>query len=208
MPAECAALTLAPRATLEGAGLGECVSRALSSFGSGVLALEGDPSGEVDFTYDPDYSFHGDVMGFDGPISLTFLNGTMWVDSGNGPVKGDLDSEDPEEMMAGMAAVLYRMYSDIEQTASLVAAQPVWRVQENREPVTLPDGSVVDAYRIVSDAPFVWNEFPVSEYVLWYGEDWLPVGSEATISVMGQTATNTQKYYDLGKPVTIVAPTP
>ena len=206
VPASCAALTLAPGSVLDGTGLGDCVSQALASFGSGTMQTIGDPYGEVDFTYDPDYSFRGEFTGPDGPISLTFVDGVMWVDTGSGPVKGDTESADPEEQMAGVAAALYRVFSDPAQTASLVAAQPNWTVQQARDQVSLPDGSTVESFKIVSDGPFVWNEIPVAEYILWYGDDWVPVGSQASMTVMGQSAINSQKYYDLGAPITIAPP--
>lgn len=206
VPASCAALTLAPGAVLDGVSLGECVSQALSSYGSGTMRMTGETYGDVDFTYDPTYSFHGDLSGPDGPLILTFVDGEMWVDSGDGPVKGDLQSEDPEEKMVGVAAALYRVYSDLEQTAELVRAQPVWRVEEARDQVSLPDGQIVESYRIVSDGPFTWNEMPVSEFILWFGDDWVPVGDQATINAFGQPMTHVQHFFDLGKPVTITPP--
>ncbi|RLP77866.1 hypothetical protein D9V32_00585 [Mycetocola tolaasinivorans] len=203
VPASCSALTLALGAQLEGTALGKCVSEALSSYGSGRIHLTADAFGEVEFTYDPTYSFHADLQGSNGPLTITYVNGDMWVDSGSGPVKGDLNSDKPEEQLVAVTGELYRFYSDLEQTATLIAAQPAWRIDDAKDQVSAPSGDTVEPFKIVSDGPFTWNEIPVSEFILWFGDDWTPVGTQATVSFIGTTGTHTQHFYDLGKPVKI-----
>ncbi|MFF9352686.1 hypothetical protein [Streptomyces sp. NPDC014734] len=203
VPESCAALDLKPGAKLDGAALGVCVSEALSSYGSGKMRLTADTFGDIEFTYDPKYSFQGEMQGTNGPFKMTFLDDVMWIDNGSGPVKGDPKSDDPEERLVGATGQLYRIYSDLEQTAEMVKSQPVWKVDEALDQISLPNGESVKSYKIVSDGPFNWNKIPVSEFILWFGDDWMPVGDQASVDFMGTKGTHTQNFYDLGEPVTI-----
>ncbi|MGP7959415.1 hypothetical protein ACTVCO_01190 [Sanguibacter sp. A247] len=204
LPAECASLDLAPGAHLGGKGLGACVSRALVSYGSGRMEMTGEQlAGTVAFTYDPDYAFRVEGEGATGAIRMSYVDGEIWLDDGSGPVRGDADSDDMGTRLAGFAGEAYRALSDPALTADLVAASDGWTVAADRESRTLPDGSTVEAFRIVSDKPFTWNEMPVTEYVLWYGDDWVPVGAQGTVAVFGTSATSVQTFYDLGADITI-----
>lgn len=202
-PDACTALDLTVGASIDGTALGACVSTALVSYGSGREYVETSTSaGEVVFRYDPDFEMQGDVETADGPMQLTFLDGVMWVDHGNGPVRGDIESEDMDEMMAGLAGEMYRMYSEPTMTAELIAASASWLVGAE-EDVTLGNGEVVKAFPITSAAPFTWNEIPVEQSIAWFAADWTPVGVRGTVSMMGMTETTTQTYYDLGADVEI-----
>lgn len=208
VPEACAGLDLAPGATLDGAKLGECVAVALSSYGSGRMEMSSATDSEIDveFTYDPDYSFQGGATSGAGPSRMVFLDGEMWVDSGAGFVKGDMEAPGSDAYLAAVAGAFYRQFSDVRQTADLIAAQSSWTVAPQRESITLPGGDVVDAYKIVSDSAFAWNDIPVAEFVLWYGDDWIPVGSQGTVEQFGFSSVQKQLFYDLGAPVTITAP--
>lgn len=204
VPAECAALDLSLGATLQGEALGACVATALVTYGSGRMEMTGEQLyGVVDFTYDPDYAFRVEGTTASGSVSMTYADGKIWLDSGDGPVLGDVDSTDPDVMLAGVAGEMYRYYSDPALTASLVSVAPRWTVADAREARTLPDGTSVDAFRIVNDEPFTWHDVTVSEFVLWYGDEWLPAGTQATSSIMGTTETTSQSFYDLGADITI-----
>lgn len=204
VPAECASLALAGDATYSGAELGACVSEALSSYGSGRMRMFGDDlDGTVDFTYTPEYSFSVEGKNGDDDIRMTYTDGTIWVDQGDGPVRGDVESDKQEEMLAGLVAEMYRVYSDPAMFADLVQASKAWTADSGTKAVELPDGSSVDAFRIVSDKPFTWNGAPIDEYVVEFGADWVPVSAAATMSVMGQRSTITQLFYDLGADITI-----
>ncbi|MYU20883.1 hypothetical protein [Streptomyces sp. SID8352] len=202
-PASCTALSLRPGATLAGGPLGTCVSEALSSHGSGKMRITADTFGDVEFTYDPEYNFQGELTSPEGPVKMVFLDGTMWIDQGDGPVKGDRDSDDPQEQLVGVTGELYRVFSDVKYTAEMVRSQPVWKVDDAKDSIELPDGKTAQAYRITSDGAFTWNGFPVQDFVLWFAEDWTPVGDQATVEVAGTRATHTQHFYDLGEPVEI-----
>lgn len=208
VPDACAALPLTPGAALDGAALGSCVAVALSSYGSGRMEMATDSTGVIEFTYDPDYSFQGEFSGPSGDMALVFTDGVMWMDSGNGPVRGDVSSDDLEAQMVGVTGELYRAYSDLQETAKLVQAQPDWTVAEATEQIATPDGATVEAYRITSAGAFTWNEIPVDEFVLWFADEWVPVATEATVAAYGMTSTQSQRFFDLGAPITIEAPAP
>ncbi|MDA4891357.1 hypothetical protein PFZ55_31200 [Streptomyces sp. MS2A] len=202
-PAECAALPLSPGAAYDGATLGACVAMALRSTGSGLETIRsGSQNGEVRFRYAPDFEMQGTIDDAEGSMEVTYIDGQMWIDRGTGPIAGDVTSADPEVMIAGIAGELTRIFADPAATVDLIAASPTWTVQEPA-PVELPNGTTVDAYRIVSDAAFSWGGVGVDAYELWYSDGWVPVGATGTVSFLGLTETATQYYHDLGSPVEI-----
>lgn len=203
-PDECTAIDVSPGATVSGDELGACIQTALSSFGTGKETISGaELGGEIQFRYTPDFEFQGSLETGDGPVEITFLDGTMWIDSGSGPVKGDAESADPDEQMAGITGELYRVFSDPSFAGDLIAASPTWTVASAQESITLANGEAVPATRITSDAPFSWYDLPVQKYVVWFADDWTPVAAEGTASFFGASSTVTQQYYDLGEPVEI-----
>lgn len=203
-PEECTAIDVSPGATVTGDELGACIQTALSSFGTGKETISGaELGGEIRFQYTPEFEFQGSLETGDGPIEITFLDGIMWIDSGDGPVKGDPESTDPDEQMAGITGELYRVFSDPSFAGDLIAASPSWTVASAPDSITLANGDTVSATRITSDAPFSWYDLPVQSYVVWFADDWTPVGSEGTASFFGASSTITQHYYDLGEPVEI-----
>lgn len=208
IPAECASLTLAPDQTYTGAALSKCVAQALVSFGSGKMDMSGvDLDGTVQFTYDPNYSFEvaGTSNGTD--VKLVYTNDVMWVDTGGGWVKGDIESSNQEEMLAGVAGEMYRIYADPSMTAELIASGPEWQADSATATKTLPSGEEVETFRIANTAPFDWHDFQVEEFVFWYGADWVPVASQATSSVWDMPAmTYSQDFYELGADISILPP--
>lgn len=202
-PESCAALDLTPGATLTGTALGECIAAGLISFGSGKEHVDGGTlSGEISFRFDPDFEFQGTVSSNGEPLTMTFIDNVMWVDRGDGPVRGDVSSADLDEQLVGVAGELYRIYSDPTQHADLMSASPAWVVGDS-EPLVLGNGETHNGIRVSSAAPFAWNEIPVNEYHVWFAEDRSPLGNRATISMMGITDTTTQTFYDLGEAVEI-----
>ncbi|MGO2328144.1 hypothetical protein ACTXIU_11850 [Glutamicibacter arilaitensis] len=204
VPAECEKLDLRLGSQLEGKALGECVAVAISSYKSGKMKIKGDSDGTFEFTYDPDFKVQGEIQTDTSTIKMAFLGDEMWLDSGNGPVKGDRDSENEEELMAAVVGELTRELADPVQTTKLINAQPTWNVDTSKSSVTLVNGGQTDAYRIASAGPFDWHEIKVEEFVLWFDEDWVPLSTEATSGMLGMSATNSQQFYDLGEPVEII----
>lgn len=205
VPTVCAALDLSLGAQLDGDPFGECVSLALASFGSGKMKISGETTGEFEFTYAPDYNVQGEITSSTVPVRIAFVGNDMWIDSGNGPIKGDPNSENSEEVMAAVAGELTRQYADLRQTAELMQGQPIWNIADTKESITLANGDLVDAYRIVSASPFEWNGIPIAEFVAWFDDGWVPLSTQATVEIMGMAGTNSQHFYDLGEPVTITA---
>ena len=203
IPEVCTSLNLAVGAQLDGGPLGDCVAQALASFGSGKMQIAGDSVGEFEFTYEPDFNVQGELQSPTGVTKVALVGTEMWVDTGGGPVKGDPNSENPEELMAALAGELTRQYADLTQTALLIQAQPVWHIDDSKSAVTLPNGEEAEGYRIVSAGSFEWNGVPVTEFVVWFGDDWVPLATQASMSMMGVNSTNSQSFYALGEPVTI-----
>ncbi|MGM7670671.1 hypothetical protein [Microbacterium sp. A93] len=202
-PDSCTSLSLLPGNTLAGDALGACVEEIMPSLGSGKEILHNSyGTGQAVFRFVPDFALQGTTAGSSGGIGVTFLGDQMWVDFGNGPVKGDVNSTDPEEVIAGAASELYRFFTLPSTNATMVASSPSWNVSEI-ETVDIGNGETAEAYRITSTEPFTWLEMPVDEYVLWFAPDWTPVGSESTATMMGVTETSRQTYYDMGEPVEI-----
>lgn len=208
VPSECSDLSLTAGQQYSGQELGACVSAALVSFGSGRMDSTGDQlQGTAEFLYSPEYSVKVAGKADGSSMSLVFVEDTMWVDNGSGWVEGDINSSDQEEMLAGLAGELYRIYSDPIQTANLVSGGDSWTTASALETKKLPNGQSVESFKITNDAPFTWNDIQVEELVLWYGPDWLPVATQATTSVAGLgSITNGQEFYDLGTEITIEPP--
>ncbi|WP_424863579.1 hypothetical protein [Streptomyces sp. MMS24-I29] len=85
----------------------------------------------------------------------------------------------------------------------MVQSQPVWKVDGTKDEIELPNGDSVESYRINSDDAFSWNGLPVKEFILWFAEDWTPVGDQASMEIAGKLDTRTQHFYDLGEPADI-----
>lgn len=205
-PASCTSIPLTAGGTIAGSALGPCIEQAFSSFGSGRVALSSAAiSGTVSFTYAPAVSFQAALETGDGPLELTFVDGMTWVDYGDGPIRGDRDSDVLDEQMASVAGDLYRVFSDPAFAADLIGASPEWIVEAATDRIPAA-GEPVTAHRIVSAEPFAWFDIPIQEYAVWVAPDWTPVAAESTSDFLSARTTVTQEFHDLGEPVTIVAP--
>lgn len=208
VPSECSALTLDFNTTYSGAEFSKCVTAALTSFGSGRMDMYGDDlNGNVNFTYAPDYSFEVTGTSNGQATKLVYVGTEMWVDNGAGWIKGDINSSNQEEMLAGLAGELYRIYADPAMTAELIAGAQEWRSGAEFEMRGLPSGDTVEAYRIVNTQPFAWHDMQIQEFVMYYRKDWVPVGSSATSSMGGMAPmTYAQDFWDLGADISIKPP--
>lgn len=201
-PVECETLDLAS-GTVAGSDLGPCLQAVLVRYDTGTLTISGDElAGEVSYHYDPMFEFRGDLETGGGPVAISFVDGDMLIDEGDGPVVADPDSADPTEQAAGTAAEAYRVFSDPGFLGDLIGGGDTWSVSAAPEPVETPDGSV-EAYRLESTAAYDWYGIPIDAYTLWLTEDFRPVAAESTTGFLGRTATLTQQLSGLGEPVTI-----
>ena len=204
-PAICQDIDLTPDVIVPGSVLGGCVAEALPSFVTGKEFVETSmQSGEVVFRYrGTELDMQGGSDGDAGTTQFTMLDGTMWMDSGSGWVKGDVNSDDQEAQMIGATAEIFRTYADPVHYADLISAGAEWRVGA-AESVTLGNGENIEAYPIAVTAPFTWNDIPVTASLAWFAEGWVPVGVRGTVEMFGMTETTTQTWYELGEPVEIV----
>ena len=208
VPEECASLTLATGETYKGKDLAYCVTAALTSYGSGMMDMSGDElQGTVQYTYTPDYSFSVEGEANGSAVKLVYNGEGIWADHGNGWIKGDTESDDYEVQMVGMVAEVYKAYANPAVTAAMIAGADTWTADAKTEVRTTPAGDKIETIRIANSEPFTWNEIEVKEFVLWYGEGWVPVSSEATSGLPGfPAATVGQEFYELGSDITIESP--
>lgn len=203
-PVECETLDLAS-GTVAGAELGPCVQAMLVRYDSGILTLSGDEiAGEISYHYDPTFEFRGDLETGGGPAEISFVDGVMLLDEGDGPVAADVDGASPEEQAAGATAEAYRVFADPGFIGDLIGEGESWTVSGAPEPVELPGGETVEAYRIDAAAPYTWFDIPIDAYTLWLTADARPVAAESTTAFLGRSATVTQQLSQLGEPVTIL----
>ncbi|MFI8633725.1 hypothetical protein ACIGEP_14145 [Microbacterium sp. NPDC077663] len=201
-PVECESVDLSS-GTVAGSDLGPCIQAVLVRYDSGTLTISGDElAGTVVYHYDPMFEFRGDLETGAGPASISFVDGVMLLDDGNGPVVADVDASEPAQQEAGATAEIYRVLADPGFIGDLIGGSDSWRVSAAPESVETPDGAV-DAYRIESTAAYSWYDIPVDAYTLWLTEDYRPVAAESTTGFLGRTATLTQQLSGLGEPVSI-----
>jgi hypothetical protein len=201
-PVECETVDLTA-GTVAGSDLGSCIQAVLVRYDSGTLTISGDElAGTVAYHYDPTFEFRGDLETGAGPASISFVDGVMLLDDGNGPVTADVDAADPAEQEAGATAEIYRVFSDPGFIGDLIGGSDGWSISDAPEAVETPDGPV-DAYRIENTAPYRWYDIPIDAYTLWLTEDYRPVAAESTTGFLGRTATLTQQLSGLGEPVSI-----
>lgn len=201
-PVECETLDLTA-ATVAGGDLGPCIQAVLVRYDTGTIKIAGDElAGTVVYHYDPTFEFRGDIETGAGPASISFVDGVMMLDEGDGPVIADVDAADPGEQSAGSTAEVYRVFSDPGFMGDLIGAADTWKVSPTPEEVETADGSV-EAYRLDSAAAYSWYDIPVDSYTLWITAEGRPVATESTTGFLGRTATLTQQLSGLGEPVTI-----
>lgn len=204
VPEECEAIPFAPGGSLTGTELGPCLQAVVARHDTGTLTLSGaELAGTVSYHYDPMFEFRGDLETGDGPVSVSFVDGELLLDTGDGPVVGNVESTVPEEQMAGATGELYRVFSDPGFMGDLIGASESWSVSATTESVSLPDGTAPAAYRIDSAEPFAWYDIPIDAYSVWVTEEWMPVAAESTSAFLGRTTTITQQFTGLGEPVRI-----
>ncbi len=204
LPDTCAALSLTPGGQLSGAAFAPCLSDVLAGFGSGRLLLTGPAlSGDLAVAFGEGDSFQGALTDAQGPMTITLLDGTLWIDRGTGAVRGDVNSEDPQAQRVGIAGELYRSYADVHYLTDMIAAQPTWTVAEETEPLATPAGDIVNAYRIDSDGAVALNGLSVDGYTLWLAEDWTPLASRASLTLDALAGEYRLEFVDLGAPVDI-----
>jgi len=200
---ECETLDLSA-GTAAGSDLGPCIQATLARDDTGSLTIDGDElAGTVVYRYDPAFEFRGDLETGGGPVAISFVDGVMMLDDGDGPVVADVDASDTASQAAGSTAEVYRIFADPGFIGDLVGAGESWTVSDAPEEVETADGGSVEAYRIESPAAYSWYDIPIDSYTLWMTADGRPVATESTTDLLGRTSTLTQRLTGFGEPVTV-----
>ncbi|MFS0866685.1 hypothetical protein AB3M83_05030 [Microbacterium sp. 179-B 1A2 NHS] len=204
VPVECESLTVPPGGTVSGEDLGPCLQAALVLADTGTLTLSGDElGGTVQYRHRPDFAFSGELETGDGAVAMSFVDGVMMLDSGDGPVVGDPESDDPDEQLAGVTGELYRVFSDPGFIADFIAAGETWEIGSETEELSPAGGDAVTAVRARSTAPFSWYDIPIDSYTVFFAEDFTPVSASSTTGFLGHTSSITQDFSGVGEPVSI-----
>lgn len=189
--------------TVDGTTLGTCINDALYAIGTFKASsnMSGEPM-EAEIRLRPDIALHGT-----SPDSeVVYLDGIAYDNDGDGWVKGDIESDDSEEYVAGLAgqALLAAFAGDIMKQT--IAACPVWNIETGTKKITLPNDIVVDARVFACAGPVDMLGTVVDPMSVWMGADWTPYGYQSTTTGYGQVIEGVSYYYDHGKPVEIEAP--
>ncbi|MFI9495550.1 hypothetical protein ACIG8K_28810 [Streptomyces halstedii] len=208
-PAACEGVRLESEATISGKDLAACVVAAMEAYGTGTeYVLSGDRSGTTRFRFGDDPAMAGDIDGEDGQegaTSFVFLGDEEWIKSNGTWVKGDPDG-DAEAVVVASVGKAYRVLSDPQVTADVIATSPEWKVDTEKALISLENGKDTNAWRITNTKPFIWNGATMTEYIVWLEDDATPVGAQGTSHTGGTPSTTLQHFYDLGEPVTIESP--
>ncbi|MFB7917374.1 hypothetical protein [Streptomyces sp. NPDC056061] len=208
-PAECGGLQLKGDATFAGPALSKCLVAAMNAYGSGTESVQsGEESGTSQFVFGDEPALSGSMTGPEGEKAFVFKGDDEWIKTpGLGKwVKGDKNSTDPQEQIVAATGKLYRALADPAMTAQMIASAPEWTVERERPVISLDNGEDVTAWRIVNKKPYTFLGSEVREHILWFGDDFTPYGGQAESRAAGVLATTTQRFYDLGEPVTIEPP--
>lgn len=197
---ECEPVLLESGAEISGADLSACMSAAMLAAGSGSHVVETSTgTSTVDFQWTPEFSMHSQ-----GDIDVVVRGDTGWVDTGTGWVRGDPDSSDPQEAMAGTLLELVRAFGDPRGMTSIFT-QTSWQVVEEAPvPAT---GAVTDtAWLLQPQGTMEMFGVAMSDVQLWLGADHLGVYFVGTGSTMGVTETTSNTFTQWGEPVEIPDP--
>jgi len=202
-PDSCAPLGLDPESPVSGAALGACYAEALVVLSTGaerVEALDRVTTGVFDFSNG--FEFAGDVTDSDGTRQYVMADDVLYANDGSGWVRGDEDSEDGEEAFIGSLGSALVSAADPRVIAASLQLCPEWRRESALTPVSLENGTAVDAVTYSCTAPYTFLGSTIDSAELWFEEDWTPVGHRTT----GGGSTATSHLSDMGEPVSIVAP--
>ncbi len=197
--------TTAP--TVDGVTLGTCFADALHAVGSMKATNEtGDRRQQADIRLRPDIAIHTTTTDSDGTSEVIFVDDVAYEDDGSGWIRGDVSSEDDDEMiLGGVGELLVAVFAG-DVLKQSIAACPVWNIEPGTTSITLPDSRVVETREFACAAPFESFGTTVSPMSLWIDEDWTPYGTQSTVTGFGQVIDGAQYYFDHGVEVDIVAP--
>lgn len=198
--AECDGILFEVGGEIAGEDLAACMSAAMLAAGSGAHRVENSTGvTDVEFAWTPEFS-----MSAQGELAFVIRGEDGWVDVGNGWVRGDMSSSDPEIMMAGTLVETVRQVGDPRVMTALLAQTPWTIVESGTVPAT--DAVADTAWLLQPTGSISLMGVAVSDPQLWFGTDYLGVYFVATASVMGVTETTSNTFLQWGEPVEIPNP--
>lgn len=201
----CASIDLDNR-TATGVQLGTCFSDALHAHGSFRAKVEMDgQTQDARVRLRPDVAIHtvttGAVAG-----EQVLVDGVAYQNDGSGWIKGDPESDVPDEVFVGQVGPLLEAAFTGGLLRESITPCPEWDLLPDAEKVTLPDGMVVQARVFACTAPFELAGATVSDARLLFEQDWTPISASSQSTGYGQTLYGEQWYYDFGADQDITPP--
>ena len=201
----CASIDL-DSGTATGKQLGECFSDSLHALERFRAKVEMDgQTQDARVQLRPDIAIHTVTTGGPGGEQV-LVDGVAYQNDGSGWIKGDLNSDVPDETFVGQVGPLLEAAFSGGLLRESVAPCPEWKLLPEAEKVTLPDDTVVQARVFACSAPFEMAGATVSEARMLFEQDWTPVGASSRATGYGQTLYGEQWYYDFGADLDITAP--
>lgn len=196
----CEGILLESGAVIDGDDLTACMAPAMVAAGSGSQVVE-NSSGvtHVDFMWDPGLS-----MSATGAVNFVVEGHEGWVEMDGEWVRGNQDSSDPQEVIAGG---IIEAVGALGNPSAMVGmfAQTDWDVVE--EAGVPAQNAVSDiAWLLTPRQPFSMVGVQVSDVELWIGADFLGVYFVGTGSVGGVSETTSNTFTQWGEPVEIPDP--
>lgn len=193
--------------TVNGATLGTCFADALHAVGSMKATYEtGDRRQQADIRLRPDIAIHATTTDADGTSEVIFVDDVAYENDGTGWIRGDVSSDDDDEMvLGGVGELLVAVFAG-DVLKQSIAACPVWNIEPGTTRITLPDSQVVETREFICAEPFESFGTTVGPMSVWIDEDWTPYGTQSTVTGFGQVVEGAQYYFDHGVEVDIVAP--
>lgn len=201
----CASIDLDSR-TATGDQLGACFSDALHAHGTFRAKVEMDgQTQDARVRLRPDIAIHTLTVGGPGGEQV-LLDGIAYQNDGTGWIKGDLESDVPDEAFVGHIGPLLEAAFSGGLLRESVRPCPQWDLLPDAEKVTLPDDTVVQARVFACTAPFELAGATVGEARMLFEQDWTPIGASSRATGYGQTLYGEQWYYDFGAELDITPP--
>lgn len=201
---ECGGILLEEGGTTSGEELGECISAAMVAAGSGVHRVEADGSDSqtVSFRWNPDFE-----MSSEGGQAVVIKGDDGWIrDPQTGAwIKGDVESDDPQAMMAGNIVELVRAAAHPDMMAATIAAAETWTIVEEGD-VPVDDAVADRGWLFEPVGPMEMMGVTLTDYRIWLTPEYLGVYAEATGTTMGETVTTRDTFLEWGGPVEIPEP--
>lgn len=207
-PASCVDLDLDPAAAVAGDALGTCLADGLQLAGTlrSTQFSAGTVTGHADVVLTPAIAIASTSNIGGTPLEVRYVDGQTWADLGEGWVRGDAASNDPEEILVAQAGQLALAMMSPQAIADGIASCPSWHALAQRETLEAEGGPEPDAVVIVCDGTLTVAGIEITDAAVYFSEDWLPLGDRGTGSFLGVSTPFAVHYYDHGAAIVIDPP--